>query len=138
MMGELELLAAVTLPGVKRSVGYGRRLLVDILGEDHPALDDIRTCVSEALTNSVVHSDSRNGGKVTLALSGDDAQIHVEVTDDGTADGTGPHLHDDPTGVHGRGMHIIDVLALAWDVRNDTGRTTLWMRFPGPAPLPRW
>jgi hypothetical protein len=58
--------------------------------------------------------------------------IVAEVTDDG-AGGARPYVHDDDAdGLRGRGMRIIDALALGWGLRPDGDRTTVWMRFPGP------
>lgn len=126
-----QIIATLTLPGVERSVSYARRLVDDTLGAAHPAADDLRMCISEAFTNSVLHSTSRNGGKVTLTLTAERDFVLAEVTDDG-ADQK-PHLANDPTGIHGRGMRIIDALATEWGVDIEQDRTTVWMRFPTSA-----
>lgn len=125
-----QIIATLTLPGVERSVSYARRLVDDTLGAGHPAADDLRMCISEAFTNSVLHSTSRNGGKVTLTLAAERGSVIAEVTDDGADEK--PHLANDPAGIHGRGMHIIDALAAEWGIDVEEDRTTIWMRFPAP------
>jgi anti-sigma regulatory factor (Ser/Thr protein kinase) len=122
------LSATLTLPGVERSVAYSRRFCRDMLGLDHPALDDVTTCVSEAVTNAVVHTRSGDGGKMTLAFFLAAALVVVEVTDEG-ADGALPRLRDDPLAVSGRGLQIIDSLTCAWSVRQTVGHTTMRMEF---------
>lgn len=129
---EREVIASLTLPGVERSVSYARRFARDTFGAGHPSLSDIETCVSEAFTNGVTHTASGRGGKVTVAFVAVAGEVVTEVTDDG-AGGARPHLRHDPLGEHGRGMRIIDFLSLGWGVRPDGDRTTIWMRFPGPA-----
>lgn len=132
MTNEQEVIAVLTLPGSERSVAYARRFARDTFGTEHPSLGDIETCVSEAFTNGVAHTASGRGGKVTVAFLAVADEIVTEVTDDG-AGGARPHVRHDPTGVHGRGLRIIDFLTLAWGIRPDGERTTVWMCFPGPA-----
>ena len=129
-----EVIAALTLPGVEQSARYARMFARDVLGEGHPSLDDVRTCVNEAFVNGVEHTASGRGGRVTVLFSVDGEDVVAEVTDDG-ASGERPVMRDDPLAEDGRGLRIIDALALAWGVRTDGQRTTVWMRFAGPPPL---
>lgn len=131
MVGEPAILGSITLPGVTRSVAGARRFARDVLGPDHPSLYEVQTCVSEAFTNGVLHTASGRGGKVTVTFGAGGDVLVAEVTDDG-AGGARPQVRDDPLAVHGRGLRIIDALTLAWGVRPDGDRTTVWMRFPGP------
>lgn len=133
MSGERAVLGAITLPGAACSVACARRFTRETLGPDHPSLDDVEMCVSEAFTNGVLHTDSGRGGKITVVFTVMAGLVVAEVTDDG-AGGALPRLCNDPMGVHGRGLRIINALALEWGVRPDGGRTTVWMRFPGPIP----
>ncbi|WP_160160840.1 ATP-binding protein [Actinomadura sp. K4S16] len=128
-----EVIAALTLPGVEQSARYARWFARDVLREGHPSLDDVQTCVNEAFTNAVEHTASGQGGKVTVMFSADGGEIVAEVVDDGAA-GERPVMRDDPLAEDGRGLRIIDGLALAWGVRTDGPRTAVWMRFPGPPP----
>lgn len=128
-----EAIASLTLPGVERSAKYARVFVRDVLGERHPSLDDVQTCVTEAFTNAIEHTASGKGGQVTVAVTADASDILVEVVDDG-AGGAGPVMRDDPLAEDGRGLRIIDALALAWEVRASGDGTSVWMRFPGPPP----
>jgi anti-sigma regulatory factor (Ser/Thr protein kinase) len=130
----LTVIGTITLPGVERSVAQARRFGRDLLGHDHPSIGDIEVCVSEAFTNGVQHTASGRGGKVTVTFRAATDTIVAEVTDDG-AGGARPHLLNEPESLRGRGMRIIDGLALHWGLRPDGERTTVWMRFPGPIPL---
>ncbi|HEX6469208.1 MAG TPA: ATP-binding protein [Streptosporangiaceae bacterium] len=132
---ENPVIGAITLPGAELSVACARRFVRDLLGAGHPSLDDVELCVSEAVTNSVQHTASGRGGKVTVRLRAEADSIVTEVTDDG-AGGARPHLRADPAGLGGRGMRIIEAVTLAWGLRPDGDRTTVWMRFPGPIPSP--
>lgn len=129
-----EVIAALTLPGAEASARQARVFAGDVLGERHPSLDDVQTCVNEAFTNAVEHTASGRGGRVTVlfSLMGDD--VVAEVADDGAAE-TRPVMRDDPLALDGRGLRIIDALSLEWGVREDGEHTTVWMRFPGPPPL---
>ncbi len=127
----MDVIGTITLPGVELSVAHARRFTRDLLGLDHPSLGDIELCVSEAVTNGVQHTASGRGGKVTVRLKAQAGAIVTEVTDDG-AGGARPHLRIDPAGLGGRGMRIIDAVAVGWGLRSDGDRTTVWMRFPGP------
>ncbi|MGH3242472.1 MAG: ATP-binding protein [Spirillospora sp.] len=129
-----EVMAALTLPGVEESARHVRVFARDVLREGHPSLADVQTCVNEAFTNAIEHTASGRGGRVTVMFSvvGDD--VVAEVVDDGAA-GDRPVMRDDPLDEDGRGLRMIDALSLAWGVREDGERSTVWMRFPGPPPL---
>jgi anti-sigma regulatory factor (Ser/Thr protein kinase) len=131
----LPLCATLTLPGQPRYVARAREFVSIALGRDHPCADSLTVIVSELVTNSMVHSRSGNdGGTVTITLRpspGDGLGrrphgVRVEVTDDG-ADGL-PALR--PVGAcdpGGRGLHLVDALAAAWNCSRDpAGTTTTW------------
>jgi anti-sigma regulatory factor (Ser/Thr protein kinase) len=132
-MSETVVIGAITLPGLGRSVAHARSFARNALGGGYPSLEDVQTCVSEAFTNGVVHTASGRGGKITVMFVAVDDMVIAEVTDDG-AGGALPCLRDDPMGVSGRGVRIINALAVDWGVRSEGGRTIVWMRFPGPIP----
>jgi anti-sigma regulatory factor (Ser/Thr protein kinase) len=47
-------------------------------------LEDVRSCVSEAVTNAVVHAYPRgNGGPIRVAATATDQELRVRVGDDG-------------------------------------------------------
>ncbi|MFI6511235.1 ATP-binding protein [Streptosporangium sp. NPDC050855] len=119
----------VTLKGVPESVAVARGRVRELLGEDHPALDDVVLLVSEVVTNSVVHSGSRAGGEVAMTVTVRPAAVLVEVCDAGSG-ASAPHVRNDPEAEGGRGMFLVDLLADRWGVRPGTpgGARTLWFR----------
>ena len=131
----MAVIGVITLPGVELSVAHARRFARALLGHEHPSLDDIELCVSEAVTNGVRHTASGRGGKVTVRLKAEADAIVTEVTDDG-AGGARPRVCTGAAGLSGRGMLIIDAVTMEWGLRSDGDRTTIWMRFPGPVPAP--
>ncbi|MBW8481145.1 ATP-binding protein [Actinomadura parmotrematis] len=125
----------MTLPGAGQAAGHVRRFVRDML-DGTPALDDVQICVNEAFANAVEHTASGRGGKVTVLLAVDGGRLVAEVTDDG-AGGARPAVRKEPLGEDGRGLRMIDALALGWGVRADGDRTTVWMRFPAGPPVSR-
>jgi anti-sigma regulatory factor (Ser/Thr protein kinase) len=105
------------VPGVRH---YARRLL----GEEHPAVDDVELLVSEVVSNAVRHSDSGRGGSVSVAVTATDHLIHVDVIDDGSAHSV-PHLRGD-TPESGHGLVLVQQLAAAWGVTRDQAGTAVW------------
>ncbi|MEU8269205.1 ATP-binding protein [Sphaerisporangium sp. NPDC049002] len=99
--------------------------------------------VSGVVTNSVIHSDSRGGGKVTLALADCYAFVHVDVVDAGSR--TAPRLCGELLAEGGRGLMLVDLISARWGVHDDEAGRTLWfevdyeprdapasLRFPRP------
>ncbi|MFB4316166.1 ATP-binding protein [Actinomadura sp. 21ATH] len=128
MSATLDGALCVTLPGLERSAVEARGFVRDVLGEGHPLLDDVRTCVNEAFTNAVEHTASGRGGLVSVRLAVTDGVLVAEVGDDGGG-GARPRLRDGQMAEDGRGMRIIDALASDWGVRAQGGRCVVWMRF---------
>ncbi|KAB2371383.1 ATP-binding protein [Actinomadura montaniterrae] len=130
----MELLGALTLPGVDRSVPYARLFLRDTLVPGHISpgsglLADMALVVDELAANGIRHTASGKGGKITIALWAGRGVLRAEVTDDG-ADGARPVVRTDPGGESGRGLHIVAALAKAWGHRPDGSGTTVWADFP--------
>ncbi|WP_203994022.1 ATP-binding protein [Sphaerisporangium rufum] len=120
------LLGVTDLPGSPESASRARAWIRDRLGEDHPALEDVTLLVSEVVTNSVIHSASRDGGKVTLAIADCHEFIHIDVVDDGAE--TEPRVCGDPFGESGRGLMLVDVIARNWGVYTDPAGRTVWFQ----------
>jgi anti-sigma regulatory factor (Ser/Thr protein kinase) len=126
--------AILTLPAKPQHVGRARDFVGITLGNDHPCAEALTLIVSELVTNSILHSRSRhNGGNIVITLRcppggglGMEHHIRVEVADDGES-GL-PSLRPVGTGdVRGRGLHLVDALADAWDcARDPAGSTTTW------------
>ncbi|WP_433175344.1 ATP-binding protein [Actinoallomurus sp. CA-150999] len=129
-MGAMIVLGTLTLPGSERCVVHARRFVRDLMGEDHPAVDDAELCTSELVTNAVVHTTSGRGGHVTITVARDGDMVEICVGDDG-AGGEVPYVRDEPFAEDGRGMVIVTALAAEWGVEAERGGTTTWFRLRG-------
>ncbi|MEU8800032.1 ATP-binding protein [Spirillospora sp. NPDC048819] len=131
MSGGLVVLGTLTLPGVRRSVGYARRFLRDLLPPGHPALDDLVTVGSETVSNAIAHTASGEGGRVTVSLLGGEDFYTLEVADDGAGGGR-PRVEAETGAENGRGLRIVEALTESWGFRTDGDRTIVWARFRSP------
>ncbi|SFN44204.1 ATP-binding protein [Actinomadura madurae] len=131
MSGGVVVLGTLTLPGVRRSVGFARRFLRDLLPPGHPALDDLVTVGSETVCNAITHTASGKGGRVTVSLLGGGDFYLLEVADDGAGGGR-PQVKGETGAEGGRGLKIVEALAEAWGFRTDGDRTIVWARFASP------
>lgn len=129
-MGAMIVLGTLTLPGSERCVAHARRFVRDLVGEEHPAVDDAELCASELVTNAVMHTESGNGGHVTITVARDGDVLEVCVADDG-ADGEVPHVRDEASAENGRGILIVAALAAEWGVEAERDGTTTWFRLHG-------
>ena len=71
--------------------GFARLAVAAFIAEQNPTLDeisDIKTAVSEAVTNAIIHGYDNPGEKVALScrVDGNEVQIIVEDTGRGIAD----------------------------------------------------
>jgi len=119
--------STVTLKGVPESVSVARSRVRELLGEGHPASDDVVLLVSEVVTNSVLHSGSGGGGVVAMTVAVGSAAVLVEVCDAGSGASV-PHVRNEPEAESGRGMFLVDLLADDWGVQDDVpkGSRILW------------
>jgi anti-sigma regulatory factor (Ser/Thr protein kinase) len=96
-----------------------------------PALEhDVRLCVSEALSNAVVHAfrDRRDGDQGTVSASAEvgGGQLVVLIGDDGM----GFSVRDDSPGM-GLGLPLISALASSLEITaSEHGGTLVRMTFP--------
>ena len=116
--------ASIRLAAQVENIGRAREFVTAALGASHPCAALVQLIVTELVTNSIVHSRSgRDGGTVTVVLTSSPGRIRVEVTDDG-----GPELPRrrpmDFGAESGRGLHLVDALAVAWSSARDPGGTT--------------
>ncbi|MEU8270462.1 ATP-binding protein [Sphaerisporangium sp. NPDC049002] len=118
------LLGVIDLPGSPESAQQAREYVRRKLDDNHPALDDVTLLVSEIVTNAVVHSNSRDGGKITLALADCFDRIHVDVVDEGGA--SVPRVGGDIFGEGGRGLMIVELISDRWAVYEDEAGRTVW------------
>lgn len=113
------------VPGHAASVAEARRFLrrtLDDWGVDQGTSDTAVLCLSELVTNSVVHAHS---GCAVRALL-EEGVLTITVRDRGAPDAASGEPADDPMRVHGRGLQLVDALATRWGSDLDVVGTTVW------------
>jgi serine phosphatase RsbU (regulator of sigma subunit)/anti-sigma regulatory factor (Ser/Thr protein kinase) len=91
-------------------------------GVDRDTVETAALCVSELVTNAVIHSGT--AARVTARL--DEERLLVLVQDHGNR-GTARRAADhDPTDISGRGLLLVDTLASAWSAEHSADGTTVW------------
>lgn len=79
-------------------------------------------CLSELVTNAIVHAGTRSELRATL-----DTTLTVSVRDrGGPAPDAAPDEDPDPLRVHGRGLKLVEALADRWGSERDAAGTTVW------------
>lgn len=115
----------LTLPGRVEDVRCARRFVSQLL-DGRSCRDCIVLLTSEIVTNSIVHSQSDHGGKVTIVVIDLGSAVRVEVIDDG-----GDHLphvaaREGDLADRGRGLLIVQELAVSWGHHRDEFGLTTW------------
>ena len=115
--------ASGRLPAELRSAGEARKLVRRALDgwTDEERVEDIVLCVSELVTNAVIHAES--GPRVMVHVR--PAVIHVEISDDSE---THPVVRGaGPQETSGRGMSILSAYSDRWgSLRRSGGGKTVW------------
>ncbi|MCO6010310.1 ATP-binding protein [Actinoallomurus purpureus] len=115
------VLGAITLPGRPEEVTTARRFVAKTLA-GHPQAETAVLLTSEAVTNSVVHTDS---AMVTLVVLETHAGLRFEVTDEGGD--TLPTVYDGYELREGRrGVFLIEELSTACGIRTHDAGLTFW------------
>lgn len=123
------MIGSVTLPGVRPSVGRARRFARELLPCAGPWLDDLVTVVSETVCNAITHTRSGgDGGRVTVTVLACAGGYRLEVADDG-AGGDRSRVEPETGTERGRGMRIVEALAVRWGYRERGERTVVWAEF---------
>lgn len=71
---------------ISENEGLARVVIAAFMTQIDPTLEelqDVKTAVSEAVTNAIVHGYEEKGGKIILQASLDNGLLEVEVTDTG-------------------------------------------------------
>jgi len=111
-----------------RSVGEARRHLRRSLAEwgvDDDVVDTAVLCLSELVTNAVIHTGAPSEVRATL----EQGLLTVTVRDQGAAGRSPAGTRDerlDPLRVHGRGLQMVGALVARWGSELDTVGTTVW------------
>jgi anti-sigma regulatory factor (Ser/Thr protein kinase) len=113
------------------AVGEARSFLRQTLkgwGAEEDCIETAVLCLSELVTNAVVHGS----GRCSVRVSEESGVITVAVRDAGTRDagarGVGPTGggEADPLAVHGRGLRLVDALARRWGSDLRATGLTVW------------
>jgi anti-sigma regulatory factor (Ser/Thr protein kinase) len=127
--------AVITLPAVPESIREAREFTEKALaGYAAGAVDIAKLLVSEATTNSTLHSDSRFGGDFTLTLDLAENRFRAEVVDDGAANRPTRRGGDEPR-TSGYGLQLIERLAArSGHFTDPEGRLHVWFDLDWPQP----
>ena len=92
-------------------------------------LDAAELCVSELVTNAVIHTGT--SAELTAQL---DAECLTVLVRDGGATGSVRRLQeaDDVLAVSGRGLGLVDAIATAWAAEHGADGTTVWFEIERP------
>lgn len=132
----MRVLGTISLPGVPRSApearGFVRRTVEARLELDPCTSGDVELCVDELVANACEHTASGCGGRVTVTVGAGRGILRVTVADEGGTDGK-PHVAAG-FGEDGRGLRLVDALALCWGVDEKAAGTEVWAEFLAPHP----
>ena len=76
----------ITLPAISKNESLARSIVAAFAVSLNPTLDelsDIKTAVSEAVTNAIVHGYSQSGGQIYITAKLTGNLLHIEISDDG-------------------------------------------------------
>ncbi|MEO9323370.1 ATP-binding protein [Nocardioides sp. C4-1] len=129
-VGPDALVADCDVEGEPRAVGGARRFLRTQLtawGVDDDRSDTAVLCLSELVTNAVIHTGAP--AEVRAVLEGD--VLTVLVRDRGNHRGARPtdgsvDVREEPLRVHGRGLQLVAALSSRWGSDLDAVGTTVW------------
>lgn len=108
--------------------------MAETVGVDGVDLNDIRTAVTEACNNVVLHAYEGGEGPLQLEIYLAPEAVEVVVRDHGT--GIKPHIRSEAEPALGIGMSIIQALAPRVEFRDvDGGGTEVRMEFATPSAL---
>lgn len=117
--------ATLRLEDDARAAGRARHFLRGLLvawqvGGD--VGDTAELCLSELVTNAVIHAGTDSVLTITLA----EGVLTVQVRDRGALADVAVDADEDPLRVFGRGLQLVDALADRWGSEHDDGGTTSW------------
>lgn len=125
------VVAVHDVPHHPAAVGEARRFLRSTLqgwGVDEQMTDPAVLCLSELVTNAVIHA---HAGCVVRVLL-EHGTLTTTVRDSGTPDAASVEPAEDPLRVHGRGLQLVDALATRWGSELDSVGTTVWFVLERP------
>ena len=111
-------------PGSDDQVRRARSFVGQLLG-GCPAADDAILLTSELVTNAITHTESGQGGKVTVTVYRADTRVRIEVRDDGSAQVPAVRL-DGGAGESGYGLGLVELMAHRWGHRGGRHNRIVW------------
>jgi anti-sigma regulatory factor (Ser/Thr protein kinase) len=118
--------ACLTIPGQPEQVHAAREFVETTLGADRPFTFVAVLLVSELVTNSMLHSNSRLSGEtITITVTGISGGARVEVRDAGGSSVPSPHSQDH-LAAHGRGLQLVGDLSAHWGYRRERSGLITW------------
>ncbi len=118
---------SVRVPFAASSVALTRRQLKSWLSEQgfpRERIEDARVVVSELVGNSVRHAEPLPDGTILVSWVADDSGLRLSVTDGGSA-GRPMRVNASSSALGGRGMSIVDMLAVSWWAEQNRSRSTV-------------
>ena len=91
-------------------------------GVDEDTTDAAVLCLSELVTNALIHTH----GGCTIRVLLDRGVLTTTVRDGGTSRASTAEGVGDPLRVHGRGLELVDAVATRWGSELDSVGTTIW------------
>lgn len=110
-------------PGEERQVAVLRRWLASRL-PPCPARDDVIMVASELAANAIKFTVSGRGGWFAVEVTQWGSVVRVAVADSGGL--SQPHVIDDPTSEHGRGLLLVRGLSVRMGVCGDHRGRLSW------------
>ncbi len=107
-----------------RDVATARRAVADLIPDADPDLvDSVRLCVSEVLTNAIVH-----GRPPVIVLARVRSEtLRIEVGDGSPARGSPQQASGTSSG--GRGLAIVDAVAHRWGIESRGEGKAIWLEY---------
>ena len=109
-----------------RAVGPARQFVLGTLtawGVDADTVDKVTLCLSELVTNAMIHTDGGcqlrvvlDRGVITTTVRDGGSNVVVDLST----------VTVDPLAVHGRGLQLVDALSTRWGSELDAVGTTVW------------
>jgi histidine kinase-like protein len=112
-----------TFPGEPQQLVELRRWIASVL-PPRSARDDLTSVADELASNAIRHTRSGQDGEFTIEITRYGTLVRVTVADDGAPDG--PRLIDNPDGEGGRGLVVVNALALRAGVHGDHHGRVVW------------
>jgi anti-sigma regulatory factor (Ser/Thr protein kinase) len=117
---------SIRLPGGPEAAARARRELSKLRADiDPPLMETLRLLVTELVSNSVRHAQSRT---VVLKVLVGRSMVLTEVSDEGP--GFDPAAAGQPGTESGWGLFLVERLSDRWGVKHGTGSTRVWFELP--------